>query len=55
MPRLTALQFADPNKIKIHQPRVARLARPARTELPWVTFPKMVSTLKALHNLRPKR
>lgn len=40
---------SNPNGIQIHQPRVAR------NELPWVTFPKMFSTLKALHHLRPKR
>ena len=38
--------FSNPNGIQIHQPRVAR------NELPWVTFPKMFSTLKALHPFR---
>lgn len=40
---------ANPSGIQLHQPQVARLARPARTELPWVTFPKKFSTLKAVY------
>jgi hypothetical protein len=35
--------FKNPNGIQIHQPRVGG------PRLPWVTFPKMFSTLKALH------
>lgn len=38
---------ANPNGIQIHQPRVER------NELPWVTFPKMFSTLKVVASVPP--
>ena len=48
MPRLTALRFANPNGIQIHQPRVGGPSRTGEERLPWVTFPKMFSTLNGL-------